>query len=140
MARPPSTQPTEVELEILKILWDIGPAGLGQVHQAMNEHRPVAMTTVATMLKTMLSKSLIRRDEGAKGYTYAAEVTREAAATGMIGRLLNHVFEGSAQRLVAHLIREGTLDDRERKEVLDLLNRAEADQPAEKQPKKGGRR
>lgn len=138
MARPPSTQPTEVELEILKILWSVGPTGLGQIHQAMNEHRAVAMTTVATMLKTMLSKGLIKRDDGAKGYAYTAQVSREAAATGMIGRLLNHVFEGSAQRLVAHLIREGNLDDRERKEVLDLLNQSEADEPKGKQPKKGG--
>jgi BlaI family penicillinase repressor len=135
MARPPSTQPTDGELEILNVLWEIEPAGLGRVHEALNTCRPVAMTTVATMLKTMLAKSLVRRDEGAKGFTYSAEVSRETAATGLVGKLLHHVFEGSARRLVAHLIREGTLNDAERREVLDLLNQTE---PAK--PKKGGRR
>ena len=135
MARPPSTQPTDGELEILNVLWEIGPAGLGRVHEALNGRRPVAMTTVATMLKTMLAKGLVRRDDGPKGFTYLAEVSRESAATGLVGKLLHHVFEGSAQRLVAHLIREGTLNDSERREIVDLLNRPE---PAK--PKKGGRR
>ena len=135
MARPPSTQPTDGELEILNVLWEIEPAGLGRVHEALNGRRTVAMTTVATMLKTMLTKSLVRRDDGVKGFTYSAEVSRETAATGLVGKLLNHVFEGSAQRLVAHLIREGTLNDTERREIVDLLNRPE---PAK--PKKGGRR
>ena len=51
MARPPSSQPTDAELEILKVLWEHGPAGLGQVHAAIQESRPVALTTIATTLK-----------------------------------------------------------------------------------------
>jgi predicted transcriptional regulator len=134
MARPPSAQPTDGELEILNILWDHGPAGLGNIHELVYEKRPVAMTTVATMLKTMLAKGLVRRDDGPKGYAWSAEVSRDAAATGLVGKLLGHVFDGSARRLVAHLIQEGRLDDRERKEILDLLQSAPAD------GKKGGRR
>ena len=51
MARPPSKQPADGELEILKILWETGPAGLGQIHTVLQERRGVATTTVATMLK-----------------------------------------------------------------------------------------
>lgn len=129
MARPPSTQPTDGELEILNVLWELGPAGLGRVHEALGTRRAVAMTTVATMLKTMIAKGLVRRDDGAKGFAYAAEVSREAAATGLLGRLLNGVFEGSARRLVAHLLSEGTLGERERQEVVDLLNRSPEAEP-----------
>ena len=136
MARPPSTQPTDGELEILNVLWDVGPAGLGRVHEALSARRAVAMTTVATMLKTMIAKGLVRRDDGARGFAYAAEVSRETAATGLLGRLLNGVFEGSAKRLVAHLLREGTLGERERQDVLDLLG-ATPEKPAKP---KGGRR
>lgn len=134
MARPPSDQPTDGELEILNVLWEAGPSGLGRVHEALNAHRAVAMTTVATMLKTMMAKGLVRREDGPKGYTYEAAVSRDAAASGLVGKLLNHVFDGSARRLVAHLIREGRLSDRERREVLELLNAPEPKAP------RGGKR
>ena len=140
MARPPSTQPTDGELEILNVLWDLGPAGLGKVHEALSARRAVAMTTVATMLKTMIAKGLVRRGDGAKGFAYAAEVSRETAATGLLGRLLNGVFEGSAMRLVAHLLREGTLGERERQDVLDLIAATPEVEPAPQKTKKGGRR
>ncbi|MFI5456412.1 MAG: BlaI/MecI/CopY family transcriptional regulator [Isosphaerales bacterium] len=121
MARPASTQPTDGELEILKILWETGPAGLGQIHDVLRERRGVAITTVATMLKMMLAKELVERADGPRGYLWTARVSRKAAISGLLGKLVQHVFDGSARRLVAHLIQEGDLDDREREEILDLL-------------------
>ncbi len=126
MARPPSKQPTDGELEILKVLWDIGPAGLGQVHAALQGQKAVALTTVATVLKMMLSKGLVRRDDGPRGYAWSADVSRKTAVSGLVGKLVQHVFDGSARRLIAHMIQEGQLDDRGREEILDLL-KARAD-------------
>jgi BlaI family transcriptional regulator, penicillinase repressor len=121
MARRASRQPTDGELEILKVLWEIGPAGLGQVHAALQGRRAVALTTVATMLKMMLAKELVRREDGTRGYLWSARVSCQAAVSGLLGKLVQHVFDGSARRLVAHLIQEGELDDRECQEILDLL-------------------
>ena len=121
MARPVSKQPTDGELEILKILWDSGPAGLGQIHSVLHERRGVAITTVATMLKMMLAKELVERGDGPRGYLWKARVSRKATVSGMIGKLLQHVFDGSAHRLVAHLVQEGELDEGERKEIAALL-------------------
>lgn len=139
MARPSSTQPTDGELEILKILWEIGPAGLGPVHAAMQGLRPLAMTTVATMLKTMQAKGLVTREGEPRAYVWSAVATRRATASGMVGKLVRHVFDGSARRLVAHLIEDGALDDRERAALLDLLQRPETATPAKKaKTPKGG--
>jgi predicted transcriptional regulator len=121
MARPPSKQPTDGELEILKILWEHESAGLGQIHALLYERRGVALTTVATMLKMMLAKKLVDRTESPRGFLWFARVTRKAAVSNILGRLVQHMFDGSAQRLVAHLIQEGELDDREREEILALL-------------------
>src|SRR5271157_5972749 len=121
MARPASKQPTDGELEILKVLWDTGPAGLGQIHTVLRERRGVAITTVATMLKMMLAKELVEREDGPRGYLWSARVSRKAAVSGLLGKLVQHVFDGSARRLVAHLIQEGDLNDHERAEILDLL-------------------
>jgi predicted transcriptional regulator len=137
MARPPSTQPTDGELEILKILWESGPVGLGQIHGVLASGRPVAITTVATMLKMMLAKELVERQTGPRGFLWSARVSRQAAVSGLLGKLVKHVFDGSARRLVAHLIEDGGLDDRERAEILELLkSRAtRSDKPASR--KKG---
>jgi predicted transcriptional regulator len=121
MARPPSSQPTDGEIKILKILWQIGPAELGQIRSALQAHRPVASTTVATMLKVMLGKGLVQRLEGREGYRWSARVSRRAAASALISKLLDHVFDGSAQRLVAHLLEEGKLSIRDRGEIRRLL-------------------
>jgi BlaI family transcriptional regulator, penicillinase repressor len=121
MARPPSKQPTDGELEILKILWETGPAGLGQTHMVLKERRGAAITTVATMLKMMLAKEIVERADGPRGYLWSARVSRKAAVSGLLGKLVQHLFDGSARRLVTHLIEEGQLDDREREEILGIL-------------------
>jgi predicted transcriptional regulator len=116
MARAPSTHPTDAEMEVLKVLWDRGPAGLGQVHAAIQGRRQVALTTIATTLKTMLA-------------------SRGSTASGLLGKVVQHVFDGSARRLVAHLIQEGALDDRDRDEIRALLEARPGASAA-----KGGRR
>jgi BlaI family penicillinase repressor len=135
MARSASKQPTDGELEILKILWDLGPAGLGQIHLVLHERRGVAVTTVATMLKMMLAKELVERENGPRGYLWRARLSRKATASGLIGKLVQHVFDGSARRLVAHLVQEGELNDRERAEIAEIL-RSEA--KTRKSPRKKG--
>ncbi len=137
MARPPSKQPTDGELEILKVLWERGPAGLGQVHAVLQERRGVAITTVATMLKMMLAKEMVEREDGPRGYLWTAGVSRKAAVSGLLGKLVQHVFDGSARRLVAHLIEEGELDDHERDEILEIL-KSRQDKDKKPSPKRKG--
>ena len=95
----------------------------------------MALTTIATTLKTMLAKGLAARDDGPRGYVWSAAASRGSTATGLLGKLVQHVFDGSARRLVAHLIQEGALDDRDRDEIRALLESRHASPRA-----KGGRR
>jgi BlaI family transcriptional regulator, penicillinase repressor len=98
------------------------------------ERRQVALTTIATTLKTMLAKGLVARADGPRGYVWSAASSRGSTATGLLGKLVQHVFDGSARRLVAHLIEEGALDDRDRAEILALLE-APSNAPAAKERK-----
>ena len=125
MARPPSTHPTDGELEILQVLWQTGPCSLGQVCKALRQRRPIATTTVATNLGVMLDKKLARRRQSPQGYLWSAKTTRRSAALGMVRKLLEQVFDGSAQRLVAHLLESGQLDEHDRKELQRLLEARE---------------
>jgi predicted transcriptional regulator len=124
MPRPPADRPTDAELDILTILWDHGPAELGAIHAALNQHRKVALTTVATMLTLMLGKRLVSRKKGKRNYLWSARVSRDAAAQGMVRRLLDRVFDGSAHQLVAHLLEHEQLSDADRREISALLTSA----------------
>lgn len=123
MARPLSPHPTDGELEILNILWERGPSPLGEICAALREIRPVATTTVATMLKLMLDKQLVKKAEGEKGYVWSARLTRNSAKKSFVRKLLDRAFDGSAQHLVAHLFEAGHLSEADREEIRKLLDR-----------------
>jgi BlaI family transcriptional regulator, penicillinase repressor len=125
MARSPSTHPTDGELELLQILWQAGPCSLGQICAALRLRRPIATTTVATILKVMLDKRLVHRKNTPQGYLWSAKTTRNGAASGMIRKLVDLVFDGSAQRLVAHLLESGELDDQQRRELRKMIGEAD---------------
>ena len=142
MARPASAQPTEGELEILKVLWGRGPCGLKAVCDDLRRARPVATTTVATMLKLMLEKGLVERaeGEGSRGSLYSAKVSREAASAGLVRRLVDMVFDGSARRLVAHMLENEKLSEGDRAEIRRMLDEDQAlETGGSRTRKKGGR-
>ena len=122
MARSPSTHPTDGELELLQILWQAGPCSLGQICTALRLRRPIATTTVATNLKVMLDKKLVVRKRTSQGYLWSAKTTRQVAAKGMVRKLVDLVFDGSAQRLVAHLLESDQLSDQERQDLRRLID------------------
>jgi BlaI family penicillinase repressor len=127
MARPPSTHPTDAELEILKVLWEAGPSELGGIVSALNRERAVAPTTVATTLKVMVQKGWVERAQGPRGYRWSARVSREQTTSGLLRRLVDRAFDGSAGRLVARLIEDRALSQRDREEIRRLLENREGE-------------
>jgi predicted transcriptional regulator len=134
MARPKSTLPTDGELEILNLLWDTGPSELGRICTELRRRRPVATTTVATMLTVMLGKGLVRRARKSRGYLWSAKAGREAIRRRLVDKLIDRAFEGSAQLLVAHLFESQKLSAKNREEVLALLQRGAARPPGKDSP------
>ena len=122
MARPASQHPTNAELEILRVLWESGPCSLGEICSPLRQERSVATTTVATVLKVMLEKNLVKRKQSQRGYIWSAQSGRSATATRMVRSLLDRVFDGSAHLLVTHLLESGDLTDDEREEVRRMLS------------------
>jgi predicted transcriptional regulator len=122
MARPASQHPTDGEIEILRVLWERGNASLSDVCEALRRDRPVATTTVATMLRVMLDKGLVRRKPVGRGHRWSAAVSHAAAAKSLVGKLVDGIFDGSAQQLVAHLVERGKLTDDELGELRKLID------------------
>jgi predicted transcriptional regulator len=122
MPRPPSQHPTDGELEILRVLWDRGPSSLSEICESLRQSREVATTTVATMLRLMLDKDLVRRKPATRGHHWSAAVTQNATASSMVGKLVNGVFDGSAGRLAVHLVEAGQLSSEELTELRKLID------------------
>ena len=121
MARSASTHPTDGELEILRVLWTEGPTSLSVLCDRLREQREVATTTVATMLRVMSEKGLVKRQGSGRGAQWSAAVTQKKTAKGMVSKLVDHVFDGSADLLAAHLIEGGQLSAKQLDELRQLI-------------------
>jgi BlaI family transcriptional regulator, penicillinase repressor len=131
MARPKYEHPTPAELEILKILWDQGPATVREVWDVFQSRRiPRAYTSVMSLMNVMTEKRLLRRKPQGRAFLYAARVDRETALGGMLSDFLGRVFEGSSSSLVAHLLAQANPTDDELdaiRETIEAYREAEED-------------
>jgi predicted transcriptional regulator len=81
----------------------------------------LANTTIATTLKVMSEKKLVRRTKDKGNVVWKAAVTREKASSGSVDRLLDRLFDGSASKLVAHLLSGGQISSGDKEEIERLL-------------------
>ena len=106
MARPKEEHPTPGELEVLKILWEEGPATVREVMEILNQRKERAYTSVMSLLNVMVDKGLLRREPHGRAFLYHAKAKREQTLGRMVGDLLGRAFEGSTTSLIAHLLEE----------------------------------
>lgn len=125
MARPPSRYPTELELQVLQILWRIGESSAVSVRDALAEERDrdIARTSVVTTLNVMAEKGLVRRRQQGRAYLFSHAVKQEEVSRGMLGDLLDRVFDGSAEALLLNLLDSEHVDDEEHRALRRLINR-----------------
>lgn len=123
MTRPPSRYPTELELEILKILWCDGPSSVRQVRDALTDFRDLAYTSVMTIMTIMTRKGYLKRSRKGKSYTYTPLATEEETARGIVGDLVDRVFGGSAAAAVMQLLDTTDIDEAELADLRDLIDR-----------------
>ena len=94
-------RPTDGELEILRVLWQTGPATVREVHETLCQGKPTTgYTTVLKLMQIMADKGLVTRDEKNKAHVYRARIPEEQTQRQLVGDLLDRVFGGSATRLV----------------------------------------
>jgi predicted transcriptional regulator len=94
----------DLQLRIMKTLWARGEATVADVHKAVAGERELAYTTVATMLRKMEARGLLRHRVEARSFVYRAVVAEDAVSRGMADHLLERLFEGSLADMVGHLL------------------------------------
>jgi len=123
MPRPSSRHPTELELEILKVLWRDGPAPVRHVRDALSAFRDLAYTSVTTIMNIMVRKGYLRRTKEGGRYVYSARVTERSTSRKMLSDLVDRVFDGSAVAVMLNLLETADVDEAELKQLREIIKR-----------------
>jgi len=110
MARPVSPTPTDSERAILEVLWDREEASVREVTDELSKARPVAYTTVLTMLGILSRKGLVHHRAEGRAFIYRPAITRSEARSTALRNLLTQFFGGSPEVLAQHLLSEHEVD------------------------------
>lgn len=120
-------RPTETELEILRILWKLGPSTVRQVHRILNGEREteVGYSTTLKMLQVMTQKGLVERDETERPQVYSTRVPQEQTQHQLVTDLLNRAFGGSVRQLVMQALSAKEASEEEIEQLEQLLDKFE---------------
>ena len=121
MARPKSKHPTELELEILKILWRAKPLTGRQVRDALAEFRELAYTSVMTIMGIMVDKGYVRRKKQGSSYVYSARIKQETTTRRMLLDLVERAYDGSVTSAVINLLEISDIESEELEQLRELI-------------------
>ena len=120
---------TEQELEIMKVVWERKTATVRDVYETLRERKPVAYTTVMTMMNILETKGhLVKRPEG-RAYVYEPAHAQTQVISGMVQDFVDRVFDGAAQPLLLSLVRERKLSREDLDEISRLIDETPEEEP-----------
>ena len=125
MPRRKSEQMTPLELEIMQVLWETGPANVQTVQRGLK--RELAYTTVQTMLTVLHRKKKVKRTLKDKAYIYKPAVTRTKFTGQAVREFVDRLFGGSAEGLVMSLLEEKHLTPEKLASLHELIEKEERD-------------
>jgi BlaI family penicillinase repressor len=119
--------PTDAELDILAVLWRLGPATVREVHEAMAKGS--AYTTTLKQMQVMTEKGLLIRSERFRSHVYEAGIPKEQTQVRIAGDLLARAFDGSAKTLVMGALAAQPASASDLSEIRRLLDQIEKGRP-----------
>ena len=118
--------PTAAELAILQVLWDKGHASVRAVLGHLNEDREIGYTTVLKQMQIMTGKGLVVKDDTVRPQIYRAATPRHETRRGLVRRLADGAFHGSAGDLALHALKTEEISPEDRDRIRALLDEMEA--------------
>jgi BlaI family penicillinase repressor len=125
--KSPEQQLTPLELEIMNVLWETGPANV-QTVQAHIKGRELAYTTVQTMLNVLHRKGKVKRQLKDRAYVYRPVFSRQKAVAQAVGDMLDRFFGGSADSLVLNLVEARRLTPEKLAQIQELVARTKEEE------------
>ena len=123
--KKPERKLTDTELEIMHVVWELDSGTVRQVHELLNKQRPLAYTTVMTMMNILEDKGhLTRRKEG-RAYRYQPVRPKSQVISGMVDDFVGRVFEGAAAPLVVSLVKDKKISTKDLDEIARMIRETE---------------
>lgn len=123
MARHRNNQPTEVELEILGILWEQKAASAREVHERLTTTRDTNYSTTVKMLAVMVEKELVKRDESSRPIQFTASQSKKRTQSKILKNVIQKAYDGSAGSLIMQALSSNKASPEELAEIRNLLDR-----------------
>ena len=120
-------KPTEAELDILALLWDLGPSSVRIINDELNKIRRVGYTTTLKQLQIMHEKHLVSRISDGRTHIYTASRGKEETQNQLLDRLMDAAFGGSASKLVMQALGNHKSSKKELEEIKALIKKLEED-------------
>ncbi len=111
---------TDRELDVMAVLWERGPSTVAEVREQLKD--PLAYTTVLTVLRTLEAKGYVNHQEEGKAHRFSPLVARERAGKTALGQVLDKIFGGSRELLLANLVKERGVDAAELRRLRRVLD------------------
>ena len=123
--RPRHVTLTPQELEIMKLVWERENATVRDVYEALLENRKIAYTTVMTMMKILETKGYLKKTRQDRAFLYRPTRPKNQVIGGMLREFIDRVFNGAAEPLVVHLVKDKRLKERDLQKIVRMVEESE---------------
>lgn len=118
-------EPTKSELEILQVLWRIGPSTVRDVNNELIKVKDTNYTTTLKFMQLMTEKGLLTRDESQMKHIYSVAEEEQKTKAHLLDKFVDSMYNGSATSLVMQLLGNKKTSQQELQEIKDLLKNLE---------------
>ncbi|MDP9078485.1 MAG: BlaI/MecI/CopY family transcriptional regulator [Bacteroidota bacterium] len=118
-------EPTKSELEILQVLWELGPSTVRNVNDELLKQKDVNYTTTLKLMQIMADKGILARDESQMKHIYSVAEDEQKTKAHLLDKFVDSMYKGSASKLVMQLIGNKKTSQQELQEIKDMLKNLE---------------
>ena len=120
-AKKDNKQLTDVELEMMNIIWRVGPCNVHQILEHLPQERALAYTSVSTMVRILEQKQFVRSVKDGRGHLYQAMVSRQDYEAASVSTFVKNVFQGEPSQLVMRLLASDQLTKDDLEHIKKLI-------------------
>lgn len=112
----------DLETDVMRVVWERGQSTVQDVQDALKRERPLAYTTVMTVMSRLAKKDLLKKRKVGRGYVYSPKTSQEKVAASMLRSLIHRFYDGVATKAIAHLLEtEEEIDEAELARLEDVI-------------------
>ena len=114
---------TATELEMMNVIWRIGPCSVAQIIEQLGPQRELAYTSVSTIVRILEQKGVVTSEKAGRGHVYSATLAKDAYQAMSLKHLVSNVFDGTPTLLVQRLLDSDSLTEEDLAQIRSLLRK-----------------